>query len=229
MSVNKKAALILEDWINIMDSLPPKDYKAVFSAICRFRISGSDPPGDMTAHQKTILGLMMREAKIMDEAAERKRAWRERAKSFANADDCNVTVQGQSEYSPRTVQGQTSQIEREREIEREIEIENTPSECGCIGAEPVAEQHTAAPPPAIDAEAKKKLIADGIPSSYVEYFCDVCEAKGYKYNRPTSACRAWWKKDKNRQEWQQPSGQSFDTNEFFDAALRKSIGDNENS
>lgn len=225
MSVNKKAALILEDWINIMDSLPPKDYKAVFSAICRFRISGSDPPGDMTAHQKTILGLMMREANLMDEKAERVKRWREKKKEELQLCNSNATVMQEKHNSNVT----SSTIEIEREIEREIEIENTPSECGCIGAEPEAEQHTDSPPPAIDAEEKKKLVADGIPAAYVDYFCDVCEAKGYKYNRPTSACRAWWKKDKNRQEWQQPSGQSFDTNEFFDAALRKSIGDNENT
>ena len=213
MGEKRKAALILEDWVLLMNDLPPKDYKSVFSAICNYRISGETPPPGMTAQQKAILGLMMREAKLMDEASERKRQYREN----------HATAQGQSQDSTKTAQGQ-SQDGDAIEVEGEKEEEGDPlsSESGCVAA-------TAAPPPAIDAEEKKKLVADGIPAAYVDYFCDVCEAKGYKYNRPTSACRAWWKKDKNRQEWQQPSGQSFDTNEFFDAALRKSIGDNENS
>ena len=213
MGEKRKAALILEDWVLLMNDLPPKDYKSVFSAICNYRISGETPPPGMTAQQKAILGLMMREAKLMDEASERKRQYRE----------SHWTAQGQSQDSPKTAQGQSQDGDAiEVECEKEEEGETLSSESVCAAA-------PAAPPPAIDADEKKKLVADGIPAAYVDYFCDVCEAKGYKYNRPTSACRAWWKKDKNRQEWQQPSGQSFDTNEFFDAALRKSIGDNENS
>lgn len=213
MGEKRKAALILEDWVLLMNDLPPKDYKSVFSAICNYRIYGETPPTGMTAQQKAILGLMMREAKLMDDASERKRQYRE----------SHWTTKGRSQDSPKTTQGQSHDGDAiEVEGEKEEEGETLSSESVCAAA-------PAAPPPAIDAEEKKKLVADGIPAAYVDYFCDVCEAKGYKYNRPTSACRAWWKKDKNRQEWQQPSGQSFDTNEFFDAALRKSIGDNENS
>lgn len=213
MGEKRKAALILEDWVLLMNDLPPKDYKSVFSAICNYRISGETPPPGMTAQQKAILGLMMREAKLMDEASERKRQYRE----------SHGTAQGQSQDSTKTAQGQSQDGDAiEVEGEKEEEGETLSSESVCAAA-------PAAPPPAIDEEEKKNLVADGIPAAYVDYFCDICEAKGYTYNRPTSACRAWWKKDKNRQEWQQPSGQSFDTNEFFDAALRKSIGDNENT
>lgn len=214
MGEKRKAALILEEWIDQLEGLKPASYKAVFSALCRFRISGEEPKGDFSAEQKAILGLLIRESKLMDESTERVRKWREKKNEEQQQHNSNVT--------PTLQQHNTNVVEVEEEGEKEEEGETLSSESVCAAA-------PAAPPPTIDAEEKKKLIADGIPAAYVDYFCDVCEAKGYKYNRPTSACRAWWKKDKNRQEWQQPSGQSFDTNEFFDAALRKSIGDNENT
>lgn len=209
MAEKRKAALILEEWVLLMNDLPPKDYKIVFSALCNYRISGQTPPPGMTAQQKAILGLMMREAKLMDEASERKRQYRE----------SHGTVPRRSQDSPETVSGQ-SQDRDAIEVEGEKEEEGEPlsSESG-VGAAP------AAPPPAISEEQKQKLIEGGIPAAYIEYFCDTCEAKGYHYDKPTAACKAWWKKDKSRPEWQQTQSlRSFDTDEFWDAAVKKSMG-----
>lgn len=225
MAEQKKGAFIFASWVEILDSLSPKDYKAVFSCITRYIISGEDVSGTLSGTQKALVSMMINEQRLTDQAyaakKERQDRWREKKKagegSAENHGDVTENHGDVSETSQRCLKYGIKN--KEQGIKNK---ESTLSESG-IGAAP------AAPPPAIDAEEKKKLVADGIPAAYVEYFCDVCEAKGYHYDNPTSACKAWWKKDKSRPEWQQPSGQSFDTNEFFDAALRKSIGDNENT
>lgn len=218
MSKQKKGAFIFASWVEILDSLSPKDYKAVFSCITHYIISGEDVSGTLSCTQKAIAAMMINEQRLTDHAyaekKERQDRWRAKRKAEEDTHENNGDV---SESSKRCIKDGIKN--KEQGIKNK---EPTLSESGCVAA-------PAAPPPAISEEQKKELIADGIPAAYVEYFCDVCEAKGYTYNIPASACRAWWKKDKNRQEWQQPSGQSFDTDEFFDAALRKSIGDNENS
>ena len=218
MAEQKKGAFIFASWVEILDSLSPKDYKAVFSCITRYIINGEDVSGTLSGTKKALAAMMINEQRLTDQAyaakKERQDRWREKRKAGEDNEEKHGYV---SEMSLRCLEDGIKN--KEQEIKNK---EHTLSESVSVAA-------PAAPPPAISEEQKKELIADGIPAAYVDYFCDVCEAKGYKYNRPTSACRAWWKKDKNRQEWQQPSGQSFDTNEFFDAALRKSIGDNENT
>lgn len=225
MAEQKKGAFIFSSWVEILDSLSPKDYKAVFSCITRYIISGEDVSGTLSGTQKALAAMMINEQRLTEQAyaakKERQDRWREKRKAEEDQEENHGDVTENHGYVSETSQRclKDGIKNKEQGIKNK---ESTLSESVCVAAH-------AAPPPAIDAEEKKKLVADGIPAAYVDYFCDICEAKGYKYNRPTSACRAWWKKDKNLKEWQQPSGQSFDTNEFFDAALRKSIGDNENS
>lgn len=218
MAEQKKGAFIFASWVEILDSLSPKDYKAVFSCITRYIINGEDVSGTLSGTKKALAAMMINEQRLTDQAyaakKERQDRWREKRKAGEDHEENHVDV---SEMSQRCLKDGIKN--KEQEIKNK---EHTLSESVSVAA-------PAAPQPAISEEKKKKLIADGIPAEYIEYFCDTCEAKGYHYDNPTSACKAWWKKDKSRPEWQQPSGQSFDTNEFFDAALRKSIGDNENS
>lgn len=213
----KNYIFLLTDWLDILDAMPPKDYKAILSSVCAFSRTG-ELPGGLTTNQHVIASIIVREITLMDENYAKKRKATKRWREEKKKQEEEITVN----------HGESQEItvnhceDNKKEKEKEKEKETHSYECG-IGAA------TAAPPPAISEEKKKKLIADGIPAEYIEYFCDTCEAKGYHYDNPTSACKAWWKKDKSRPEWQQTSGQSFDTNEFFDAALRKSIGDNENT
>ena len=214
---SKNYILLLTDWLDILDAMPPKDYKAILSSVCVFSRTG-ELPGGLTPNQHVISSMIVREITLMDENYAKKRKATKRWREEKKKQEEEITVNHGESQEITVNHGEDNKKEKEKEKEKETHS----YECG-IGAAP------AAPPPAIDADEKKKLVADGIPAEYIEYFCDTCEAKGYHYDNPTSACKAWWKKDKSRPEWQQPSGQSFDTNEFFDAALRKSIGDNENS
>lgn len=212
---SKNYILLLTDWIDILDAMPPKDYKAILSSVCAFSRTG-DLPGGLTPNQQVIASMIMREITLMDENYAKKREatkrWREEKKKQEE-----ITVNHCESQEITVNHGEDNKKENKKEKEKEKETLSY--ESGCVAA-------PAAPPPAISEEQKKELIADGIPAEYIEYFCDTCEAKGYHYDNPTSACKAWWKKDKSRPEWQQTqSGRSFDTDEFWEAALKKSMGE----
>ena len=44
MSQTDKGILIFYEWMDAMEKLPPKQYKALLTAICRFQQSGEEPP-----------------------------------------------------------------------------------------------------------------------------------------------------------------------------------------
>ena len=44
MSQTDKGILIFYEWMEAMDKLPPRQYKALLSAICRFQQKGEEPP-----------------------------------------------------------------------------------------------------------------------------------------------------------------------------------------
>lgn len=222
MAEQKKGAFIFASWVEILDSLSPKDYKAVFSCITRYIISGEDVSSTLSGTQKALASMMINEQRLTDQAyaakKERQDRWREKQKAGEGSAENNGDVTENhgyvSETSKRCLKDGIKN--KEQGIKNK---ESTLSESVCVAA-------PAAPPPAISEEQKKKLIADGIPAEYIEYFCDALEAKGYHYQRPAAACKAWWKKDKSRPEWQQTqSGRSFDTDEFWEAALKKSMGE----
>ncbi len=44
MSQTDKGILIFYEWLDAMDKLPPRQYKALLTAICRFQQKGEEPP-----------------------------------------------------------------------------------------------------------------------------------------------------------------------------------------
>ena len=75
-------------------------------------------------------------------------------------------------------------------------------------------------------DERKALHTKGVPDDYIEFYFKKVEKRGYQYDDHASTILSWWQKDKHR--WcSQPTeeGSSFDTDEFFEAALRRSYGD----
>ena len=76
-------------------------------------------------------------------------------------------------------------------------------------------------------EALRDLQSCGIPDDYIEFYFKKVEKRGYQYDDHASTILSWWQKDKHR--WCSPPSEteesSFDTDEFFEAALRRSYGD----
>ena len=44
MSQTDKGILIFYEWLEAMEKLPPRQYKALLTAICRFQQRGEEPP-----------------------------------------------------------------------------------------------------------------------------------------------------------------------------------------
>ena len=44
MSQTDKGILIFYEWLDAMEKLPPRQYKALLTAICRFQQKGEEPP-----------------------------------------------------------------------------------------------------------------------------------------------------------------------------------------
>ena len=44
MSQTDKGILIFYEWLDAMDKLPPRNYKALMTAICRLQQKGEEPP-----------------------------------------------------------------------------------------------------------------------------------------------------------------------------------------
>lgn len=72
-------------------------------------------------------------------------------------------------------------------------------------------------------DAQYKDIKEKIPNadSYIDYFSERLKAKGYTIKDHHGTILEWWEKDKEKQmKREEPQG-SFDTDDFFQAALKK--------
>lgn len=65
--------------------------------------------------------------------------------------------------------------------------------------------------------------------AYIDRFSEKLHQKGYRYASHFEALRQWWARDKDLDTYarsSEPEGQgSFDTDAFFEAAVRRSLGD----
>lgn len=74
------------------------------------------------------------------------------------------------------------------------------------------------------------LISKGIPADYIDYFSERLDSGKYSYPHHYDAILKWWQKDRAKAPWnagsarkpQQKTESSFDTDEFFQAALKRS-------
>lgn len=81
----------------------------------------------------------------------------------------------------------------------------------------------------------EELIQKGIPKEYIDYFSDRMKKGGYWYEDHFRTILEWWHKDRTKMPWnrsqrqsyenQAEPGSSFCTDDFFRAALKKSIGE----
>ncbi len=77
----------------------------------------------------------------------------------------------------------------------------------------------------------------GIPEAYINHFSEKLQSHGYQYPDHAAALSAWWAEEKNKLFWKHASGSppseavssaesSFDVDDFFELALKKSFGAN---
>lgn len=128
-------------------------------------------------------------------------------KSVTNGVTSNVTVTGCNAV--------------ERESNNKNNIYNTLS-TERVDAETVTNGVTNS---ALSEKALYDLQKRGIPDDYIEFSLRKITERGYQYDDLGAAVVSWWQKDKHR--WcSSPTEEesSFDTDEFFEAALRRSYG-----
>lgn len=75
----------------------------------------------------------------------------------------------------------------------------------------------------------------GIPLAYVDKFSEKLASHPYQYSDHAKALAEWWEQDKGKPQWSyrgksdayapQNYQSSFDTQDFYNAAVRKSMGD----
>ena len=76
----------------------------------------------------------------------------------------------------------------------------------------------------------------GIPLAYIDKFSEKLASHPYRYSDHAKALAEWWWQDKDKPQWSPSRGKSdasepqntlstFETDEFFDAAVRRSFGD----
>lgn len=110
----------------------------------------------------------------------------------------------------------SSEISTQREREREKEI-YTP---------PIAPARGVNQNVYLTDEEYADLQAAGIPDSYIDYFSKRIRESGYNYDSHYDFIKKWWEKDRKKAPWnghQKEYEGSFDTDEFFQAALRRSM------
>ena len=78
-------------------------------------------------------------------------------------------------------------------------------------------------------EEKASLELDhGIPLAYIDHFSTSLKTKGYKIQSHYATILQWWEEDKSSSRWQAENKHqrgSFDTDDFFESAVRRSLGD----
>lgn len=64
---------------------------------------------------------------------------------------------------------------------------------------------------------------------YIDRFSEKLKQKGYRYPNHFAAIMQWWEEDKRKEVSEvggsEPPRGSFDTDEFFEAAVRRSLGE----
>ena len=85
---------------------------------------------------------------------------------------------------------------------------------------------------------QEELLRKGIPQAYLDYFSDKLKKCGYRYDDHFAVILDWWHTDRLKSPWnhsQRGAGgkeeefSSFDTDDFFHAALEKSLRETEST
>lgn len=74
----------------------------------------------------------------------------------------------------------------------------------------------------------ERLRSAGVPDEYVDFCLGKIKERGYQYEDKVDAVLSWWSEDKELDRWSgfsmRGSCDSFDSESFFEAALRRSYG-----
>ena len=120
--------------------------------------------------------------------------------------------------------------ENDNENENDDDNDTEEEERACAdGNAPRFAPHSAPP---LSEEEQKRLLARGLPEGYVEERRKRAEAYATRHGKEVcEVLLSWWKDDRAKPPWNQAQkkpctptlGNAFDTDDFFEAALRRSF------
>lgn len=219
------------DWLDDLDHLDGADAWRVTRAIGGYYRNGQNPIEAVDEPLRALVSVIYHQIERMEEisAIRQRNADRTNEKRWDFCDTLrsqNVAKRSQNEPLRSQCDRSATPIEREKKEAKKREITNTKTETKTFPLS-VGEGETRAPAHAETPPPRERVIEDlrseGIPSLYVaERYARAIERGG----NIEEILRSWWASD--RTEWEKLHGSeiaSFDTDAFFEAALRKSYGD----
>lgn len=224
--------LFLYDWLPMMDMLPPKEFKALLLALIERQRENKALPtfkSPLTDSFARIIEPTIR--RRLEGADANKRAPKE-----ADGSEVGYTHGSEVGYTLASTPSTAEQSEAEKSEAKQSAItaelsgaNTTPSP-----AEPVTEE-AAKPQEALRAlsEPEKEALREkGIPEDYIEERATRALQIERRCGRSTTQSLIdWWRQDRPKtipyrgEEPREQQKGSFDTEDFWDAALRRTYGD----
>jgi hypothetical protein len=248
---NEKGLLLFYDWLPALECLSNKDFRIFLTALINYQREGTPMP-DFSNKLKTIASLIVPQIErrmYMAEIGKKGAVARygkggepPKKEDFANGTAdlspigfANSAAIGEADSTPLAIDK-----DKERDKDKDIDIDETESENTDADGDAVA---------VALAEKAKGILEKGrgygrygnvylsteeylalsreIPKlcEYIDRFSEKMHQKGYRYSSHFDALRKWWERDKNLDDFAVEEEGSFETDSFFEAAVRRSLGD----
>lgn len=245
--------LIFYDWLPALENLSYKDFKTFLMALMYYQKDGTPLP-EFPKPIKTIATFIVPQidrrifcSDIGKLGAKAKRAADKNppsdigsATSSAASSAGNIAVNTADGTPNGTAQAppQALDKDKERDIDKDQDLDETESERNAADGDAVALAENARGISAggrgygrhgnvyLSTEEYLALSRE-IPMlpQYIDRFSEKMHQKGYRYPSHFDAIRQWWRRDKNLDAFAPEKEGSFETDRFFEAAVRRSLGD----
>lgn len=254
MSNTDKGVLIYNEWFDAMDIVSPKDYKMLMTAIYNYQIFGTPPPefkGSAKVIASMIFPCLDRRLK---QSAGGKRGMSARLSAIASVEKSpDISPETVLDKSVgKTVDKKDGEVVDDQSIAKEkqskVKLYESESEgdARSLATQSEGDFYGKFRNVRLSAEEYRK-IKETVTNAedYIDRFSEKLYLKGYRYASHADAILRWWQKDSELEKRGEAQGSfegfnrdrafgsqssdsydgSFDTNEFFEAAVRRSLGE----
>ena len=219
----KNALNLYHDWLEPLKKISEKDFKKFFIAMMEYDIYGTPPPqfqGSAEMAAAFIFPQLERARKYSE--AQRKGACEESSDGTPKVNQryTNSTPKVNQRYS----KGHVYNIDTETKTKtntytsKENEKESDPNEvigCGLYGNVHLTDE---------DFEKLKKEFPNDY-SERIDRLSEYMESTGKTYKNHLATIRNWARREAAAEPQEANKGSSFDTDDFFEAAIRRALGD----